>query len=92
MISHYHFCNRRDNGFLDGEGTPQSIQLQINYASELVPPKEYEVLCDGFHVGLSTDYVYKPEYGHKFKVTGTGGPSNTEPLYEESKCWPNHIC
>ena len=88
----YHFCNRRDNGFLDGEGTPQSIQLQINYASELVLPEEYEVLCDGFHVGLSTDYVYKPEYGHKFKVTGTGGPSNTKALYEESKCWPSHIC
>ena len=85
-------CNKRDNGFLDGEGTPQQVKLQINYASELVVPAEYEVLCDGFHVGLSQDIIYKPEYGHKYKVTGTGGPSNTEPLFETSKCWPSFIC
>jgi hypothetical protein len=85
-------CNRRDNGFLDGEGTPQKVKIQVNYASELVVPKEYEVLCDGFHVGLSQDVVYKPEYGHKYKVTGAGGPSNTEPLFEQSECWPSFIC
>ena len=85
-------CNRRDNGFLDGEGTPQKVKIQINYASELVLPKEYEVLCDGFHVGLSQDVIYKPEYGHSYKVTGSGGPSNTKPMFEESKCWPSFIC
>ena len=85
-------CNKRDNGFLDGEGTPQSAKLQVNYASVLTPPAEYEVLCDGFHVGLSNDMIYKPEFGHKYKVTGKGGPSNTEPLFEPSKCWPSHIC
>ena len=85
-------CNRRDNGFLDGEGTPQKVKIQINYASELVQPKEYEVLCDGFHVGLSQDVIYKPEYGHSYKVTGEGGPSNTKPLFEESECWPSFIC
>jgi len=85
-------CNRRDNGLLDGKGTPQKVRLQVNYASELVVPTEYEVLCDGFHVGLSQDVIYKPEYGHKYKVTGKGGPSNTEPLFETSKCWPSFIC
>ena len=85
-------CNRRDNGFLDGEGTPQKVKIQVNYASELVIPKEYEVLCDGFHVGLSQDVIYKPEFGHKYKVTGAGGPSNTEPLFEQSECWPSFIC
>ena len=85
-------CNRRDNGFLDGEGTPQKVKVQINYASELVVPKEYEVLCDGFHVGLSQDVIYKPEYGHTYKVTGEGGPENTEPLFEQSKCWPSFLC
>ena len=86
-------CNRRDNGFLDGEGTPQTIKLQVNYASELVVPKEYEVLCDGFHVGtMASDAKYIPEFGHRYKVTGAGGPSNTEPLFEESECWPSFIC
>ena len=84
-------CNRRDNGFLDGKGTFQTIKLQVNYASELILPKEYEVLCDGFNVGLSFDTIYKPEYGHKFKVTGNGGPSNNEPLYEKSKFCPSFI-
>ena len=88
----YTICNKRDNGFLDGEGTPQKVKLQVNYASELVVPTEYEVLCDGFHVGLSQDVIYKPEYGHKYKVTGDGGPSNTEPLFGTSKCWPSFIC
>ena len=85
-------CNRRDNGFLDGEGTPQQVKIQVNYASELVAPTEYEVLCDGFHVGLSQDVIYKPEFGHKYKVTGKGGPSNTKALFEESTCWPSFIC
>ena len=88
----YTICNRRNNGFLDGEGTYQKAQILINWASELIPPKEYEVLCDGIHVGISQDIVYKPEYGHKYKVTGEGGPSNTEPLFEPSTCWPSFIC
>ena len=33
-----------------------------------------------------------PELGHSFKVTAEGGPSGTTPLYEQSKCWPKHIC
>ena len=88
----YMICNRRDSGFLDGEGTPQKAKLNINYASKLVVPDEYEVLCDGFHVGLSQDTILKPEIGHKYKVIGSGGPENTKPLFEESKCWPSFIC
>ena len=60
---------------------------------DFTPPTEFEVQCDGFHVGKATkDPMYFPEYGHRYKVVAPGGPENTTPLFENGKCWPNHIC
>lgn len=87
----YTICNRRESNFLDGEGTPQIAKLQIN--GDFTAPTEFEVLCDGFHAKASQgEPDYKPEYGHLYKVTGKGGKGNTKPLFEESKCWPSHVC
>ena len=77
-------CNVRENGFLDGEGTPQTGKFSGS------APKEVVFQCDGFHVGKPNMNI--PEFGHQYKVTLPGGPSNTKPLFEESKCWPSHIC
>ena len=77
-------CNVRENGFLDGEGTPQTGKFSGSAPTEVV------FQCDGFHVGKPDMNI--PEYGHQYKVTLPGGPSNTKPLFEESKCWPSHIC
>jgi len=77
-------CNGRENGFLDGEGTAQKGSFKGS------APKEVVFQCDGFHVG-KPDMNF-PEYGHSYKVTLPGGPENTKPLFEESKCWPSHIC
>ena len=77
-------CNTRENGFLDGEGTPQTGKFSGS------APKEVVFQCDGFHVGKPNMNI--PEFGHQYKVTLPGGPSNTKPLFEESKCWPSHIC
>ena len=78
-------CNRRENNFLDGEGT--FVKTTLSGSGD-----EYEVLCDGHHSGLQGEGTYKPEWGHLYKVTGEGGPENTEPQFKESKCWPSHIC
>ena len=87
----YIICNRRENNFLDGEGTEQVARLSIKEG--FTPPTEVEFLCDGFHAVVSDGTpMYKPEYGHSYKVTVPGGPSNTKPLFEESKCWPSHVC
>mgnify|MGYP004444709445 CR=1 FL=1 len=89
----YIICNRRESNFLDGEGTPQVAKLQINGADSFKAPTEFEVLCDGFHAPASQKTpTYKPEYGHKYKVTSPGGPENTKPLYEVTKCWPSFVC
>ena len=73
----YIVCNTRDNHYLDGEGTPQKANLIINDKS-FEPPKEYEVLCDGFHAADNQGTpIYKPEFGTRYKVTGNGGPENT---------------
>ena len=77
-------CNVRENGFLDGEGTPQTGKFSGSAPTEVV------FQCDGFHVGKPNMNI--PEFGHQYKVTLPGGPSNTKPLFEESKCWPSHIC
>ena len=76
-------CNVRETNFLDGEGT----FIQTSFSGN---EDELEVLCDGYHA--SRQGIYKPENGHLYKVTGEGGPENTKPLFEESKCWPSHIC
>ena len=78
-------CNIRENNFLDGEGT--FVKTSLTASGD-----EYEVLCDGYHAGGHTEGIYKPEWGHLYKVTGEGGPENTKPQFEESKCWPSHIC
>ena len=89
--SNYIICNRRENNFLDGEGTAQTASLSVG--DGFTAPTEVEVLCDGFHAVVSDGTpMYKPEYGHSYKVTVPGGPSNTKPLFEESKCWPSHVC
>ena len=87
----YIICNRRENNFLDGEGTEQKASLSVGEG--FAAPTEVEVLCDGFHAVVSDGTpMYKPEYGHSYKVTIPGGASNTKPLFEESKCWPSHVC
>ena len=89
---HYQICNRRESNFLDGEGTPQVAKLQLD-KNNFVAPTEFEVLCDGFHAKESNgEPHYIPEYGHLYKVTAPGGPENTKPLYEVTKCWPSHVC
>ena len=76
----YIVCNARDTHYLDGEGTEQKANFIINDSS-FEPPKEYEVLCDGFHAADNQgEPIYKPEFGKRYKVTGEGGPSNTVPL------------
>ena len=87
----YIICNRRESNFLDGEGTPQIAKIQVD--DNFVPPTEFEVLCDGFHAPqMSHEPTYKPENGHMYKVTSPGGPENTKPLFELTKCWPSFIC
>ena len=89
----YIICNRRESNFLDGEGTPQVAKIQVKDPSNFTPPTEFKVLCDGFHAPqMAHDHTYKPEYGHMYKVKSPGGPSNTEPLFEMTKCWPDFIC
>ena len=77
-------CNGRENGYLDGEGGVQNGRFNGN------APKEVIFQCDGFHIGNPN--MNFPEFGHRYKVVLPGGPENTEPLFEESKCWPSHIC
>ena len=89
---HYQICNRRESNFLDGAGTPQVAKLQLD-RNNFVAPTEFEVLCDGFHAKANNGQPhYIPEYGHLYKVTSPGGPENTKPLYEVTKCWPSHVC
>ena len=90
--SHYQICNRRESNIFDGEGTPQIAKLQLD-KNNFEAPTEFEVLCDGFHDKESKgEPHYIPEYGHLYKVTAPGGPENTKPLYEVTKCWPSHVC
>ena len=89
---HFQICNRRESNCLDGEGTPQVAKLQLD-KNNFKAPTEFEVLCDGFHAKSNNgEPHYIPEYGHLYKVTAPGGPENTKPLYEVTKCWPSHLC
>ena len=76
-------CNARETNFLDGEGTFVKTSMAGGES-------EYEFLCDGHHFTLQGNYI--SEFGHLYKVIGEGGPENTKPLFEESKCWPSFIC
>ena len=84
----YIVCSDRDTGYLDGQGGIQ--YASYNIFGDFTPPKEFEVMCDGFHVGRPAQY--KPENGHHYKVVAPGGPENTTPLFENGNCWPSHIC
>jgi hypothetical protein len=84
----YIVCSDRDTGYLDGDGGIQ--YASFNIMGDFTPPKEFEVLCDGFHIGKPPMYI--PENGHRYKVVAPGGPENTTPLFENGKCWPSHIC
>ncbi len=89
----YIICNRRESNFLDGHGTHQVAKLQLKNGDNFEAPTEFKVLCDGFHAPqMSHEHTYKPEYGHMYKVTSPGGPENTEPLFEMTKCWPSFLC
>ena len=85
----YIVCNERSSGFLDGKGTEQKAQLLI-LEDNFVEVKEFEVSCGGFQFSEHPKFI--PEYGHSYKVTAPGGKENTKALFEESKCWPSHIC
>ena len=89
----YTICNGLENGYLDGKGTPQVLKFRLEDNVYFERSEEFEVLCDGFHAPRKPqDPQYMPELGHSFKVTKEGGPSGTTPLYEQSMCWPKHIC
>ena len=82
----YTVCNERDTGYLDGKGGVQYASWQ---AENFVAPTEFIVQCDGYHPqGPSDKPFYKPEFGHLYKVTSGG----TKAMFEESECWPSHIC
>ena len=81
IVGEQRACNKRENNFLDGEGT--FIETTMSSSSS---QNEIQFLCDGYHVNLQGEGTYKPEFGHLYKVIGEGGPENTKPLFEESKC------
>ena len=85
-------CNGLENGHLDGKGTPQSLKYRL--ADKIYEePEEFEVLCDGFHMPRKgQEPVYKPEFGHLYRVTREGGLGGTEPLFDDGKCWPKFVC
>ena len=86
-------CNGLENGFLDGRGGKQSLKFRLT-DTVFEEPEEFEFLCDGFRLGNARKKeqpVYNPEYGHLFRIIGTGGEEGTEPLYEGS-CWPSFVC
>ena len=75
------------DAFLDGKGTAKSISL--SGGEGFTTPSEFEFLCDGYNrYDQNKEPIYKPENGHLYQVTSSG----VKPLFEESKCWPSHIC
>ena len=80
----YTVCSKE---FLDGEGTMKNIYF--NSGEGFIAPTEFEFQCDGFNqYDQNKEAIYKPEFGHHYKVTSSGA----EPLFEESECWPSFIC
>ena len=75
------------DGFLDGNGTAKKVVL--NTGEGFTSPSEFEFLCDGYNkYDQNREPLYIPEFGHLYHVTASG----TKPLFEESECWPSHIC
>lgn len=70
---------------MDGKGTEQKAQLLIS-DSNFVSPTEFEVSCGGFQ------FSEHPKFVPENKVISPGRKDNTKALFEESKCWPSHIC
>lgn len=86
-------CNSLDNGYLDGKGKKQYLTFKLE-DTEIERPTEFEFLCDGFRPAYprkKEEAVYRPEYGHLFKIIGEGGEEGTIPLYEGT-CWPSFVC
>ena len=86
-------CNALDNGYLDGKGKKQYLTFKL-MDKEIERPTEFEFLCDGFRPAYprkKEEAVYRPEYGHLFKIIGEGGEEGTIPLYEGT-CWPSFVC
>ena len=80
----YTVCSKE---YLDGKGTARRIS--INAGEGFIVPSEFEFQCDGFNqYDQNKAPIYKPEFGHHYKVTSSG----VKPLFEESECWPSHIC
>ena len=80
----YTVCSK---AFLDGNGTPQSIS--IDGGEGFTVPTEFVFQCDGFNqYDPNKGASYKPENGHLYQITSSG----VKPLFEESECWPSHIC
>ena len=79
----YTACSKE---FLDGKGTAKHISIS---GEGFTAPSEFEFQCDGFNqYDQNKEPIYKPENGHLYKVTSSG----VKPLFEESECWPSHIC
>ena len=75
------------DAFLDGKGTAQ--QISLSGGEGFTAPSEFEFLCDGYNrYNQNLEPIYKPEFGHLYQVTASG----VKPLFEESECWPSHIC
>ena len=89
----YIICNGESNGYLDGQGTYQTLMFKFENATDFVPPEEFTVLCDGFYSHKSgQEPSFKPDFGHMYKIEGNGGVNKTIPLFENSKCWPSFVC
>ena len=79
----YTVCSKE---YLDGQGTARHISIS---GGEGFSPTEFVFQCDGFNqYDQNKEPIYKPEFGHLYKVTASG----VKPLFEESECWPSHIC
>ena len=89
----YILCNGEKNGFLDGNRTQQIFEFEMENYTDFVPPEEYKLLCDGFYARKNgEEHVYRPDYGHMYRVLSPGGLNNTFPLFDDDGCWPSFVC
>jgi hypothetical protein len=89
----YIICNQRETNFLDGAGTPQTIQYQGSTHDNNLEMSDVVVMCNGWHAPQSSQKpTYKPENGRRYKIVNGGGVGNTIPLFEETACWPGFLC
>jgi len=91
----YIICNQRETNYLDGEGTPQDIQVvgEGNSGNITIDMKDVVVMCGGWHAPQTAHKpTYKPEIGRKYKIVNGGGLGNTIAMFEETECWPGFLC